>query len=226
MSIVIGCLLRHYKIGKFPSSIIDFLDDLKKYLIDHPYSEDFNESNIKSIEKTIEFIQEDPVLQRTLWMSLDIPRWLGLWSEGKKICIDLSGCDLHYQKILFPLLFQVVKNSIPIKNSDTPIGVVVLEDADDLLQKVPFDYYSKNFKLNRDYYYQFEEEAYFLAKEQLIKVFGDKDYLMNVQLESVFNRLVFDELIYRNISFITTCRDPLELHYPYKTQFQIKINLD
>ena len=159
-------------------------------------------------------------------MSLDIPRWLGLWSEGKKICIDLSGCDLHYQKILFPLLFQVVKNSIPIKNSDTPIGVVVLEDADDLLQKVPFDYYSKNFKLNRDYYYQFEEEAYFLAKEQLIKVFGDKDYLMNVQLESVFNRLVFDELIYRNISFITTCRDPLELHYPYKTQFQIKINLD
>jgi len=49
---------------------------------------------------------------------------------------------------------------------------------------------------------------------------------MNVQLESVFDRLVFDELNYRNISFIGTCRDPLELHYPYRTQFQIKLDLD
>ncbi|MFW9970052.1 MAG: hypothetical protein ACFFDF_07605 [Candidatus Odinarchaeota archaeon] len=226
ISIVISCLLIQYKNGKFPSSIIDFLEDLINYLKEHPYHEEFNNSNIRSIEEAINFIQKNPVLESTLGLSFDIPQWLALWYEGRKICIDLSDCDLRYQRILVPLLLQAVKNCVPIKDSDTPVGIVVLEDCDDFLQKVPFEVYKNNFKINREYYHQIEEMAYFLTKEQLIEVFGDKDYLLNVQLESVFHRLIFDELIYRNISFIATCINTSNLHYQYRTQFQIRLNLD
>ena len=226
MSIVIGCLLLHYKIGKFPSSVIDFLEDLKNYLIKNPYSEDFTESNVRSIEKAINFIQEDPILERTLWMSLDLPKWLRLWSEGKKVCIDLSECSLHYQRILVPLLLQAVKNHTHIKNSNIPIGIVVLEGADNLLKKPPHDEHRKNYAMNRDYYQKIEEENYFLTKEQIEEVFGDNDYLFNVQLENVFNDLIFDELNDRNISLITVCGDSSKIYDHFRDHSQIKINLD
>lgn len=32
MMIVIGCVLQHYKAGEFPSSIVDFLKEVKDYL--------------------------------------------------------------------------------------------------------------------------------------------------------------------------------------------------
>ncbi|MBA7520586.1 hypothetical protein ES705_12682 [subsurface metagenome] len=82
-----------YKLGRFPNSLVDFLEDVKKCLIEHPYDKDFTESNIRSIEKAIEFVQEDSLLERTLWIPSNLPEWLKLWSEGKEVCIDLSSCD-------------------------------------------------------------------------------------------------------------------------------------
>jgi hypothetical protein len=226
MKIVIGCLLRQYKNGKLPSSILDFLGDLKNYLVDHPYSEKFNKSNIESIEIMLKLFEEKEILERTLWKSFKTPEWLKLWSEGKKICIDLSRCDLRYQRILVPLLLQIVKNSTPILNSDTPVGIVALEDASELFKDIPVEEYKNNFNLNKEYYKKIENESYFLTREQLIEVYGDKDYLINTQLEYVFKRLVFTELFYRDIAIIATCRDPAELYLSYKKQFKIKLDLD
>jgi len=226
MKVVIGCLLRSYKQGKFPSSIIDFMEDLKDYLVKHPYSEEFTKSNVRSIERVISTIQEEAVLERTLGISLDLPEWLRLWSEGKKICVDLSECDIQHQKILLPLLLQIVKNYTPMKNSDTPLGFIAIEDADHLLKKLPLDIYYENFKENRDYYRRMEERAYFLTKEQLEEVFGDPEYLTNVQLEGVFKNLVFDQFYYRNLSLIATCSNPWEIHEPYRRRFRFIINLE
>jgi len=226
MKIIIGIVLMNYKIGRFPSSVIDFLTDVKDYIIKNPYDEEFNESNVRNIEKAIDFMQENPILERTLWMHLDTPWWLGLWSEGKKVCIDLSECDLPHQKILVPLLFQAVKEHMAIKNYDIPAGIVVLEDADDLLNKPPYEDYKRNYNINREYYQECEQESYFLTKEQLIEVYGDKDYLYNVQLEDVFTNLVFDELNDRAISFITTCQDPSSIYDHFRNYSQIRITLD
>ncbi len=226
MTIVMGCLLHHYKTGEFPSSLVDLLEDLKTNLIEHPYSDNFTESNIRSIEKAIHLFENDPVLERTLEILLEVPEWLKLWSEGKAICIDLSGCDLFYQKVLVTFLLQTIKNLIPIRNSDVFRGIIVLEDADKILKKPPHEDYRKNFIMNRDYFRRIEEENYFLTKEQLEGVYGDKEYLFNIQLERMFEDLICDEFRYRNISLITVCEDLSEIYYYYKDSSQIKINLD
>ncbi len=224
--IIIGIVLMHYKICRFPSSLVDLLTDVKEYLIKNPYDEEFNESNVKSIEKAIDFIQEDPILERTLWMHLDTPRWLSLWSEGKKVCIDLSECDIRYQKVLVPLLLQAVKEHMPINNCNIPSGIVVLQDADDLLNKPPYEDYKRQYSINRDYYQECEQESYFLTKEQLEKVYGDKSYLYNVQLEEVFSNLIFDKLNDREVSFITTRRDPSRIYDDFRNYSQLRIKLD
>lgn len=129
MRIVIGCVLLNYKVGEFPSSFVDFLEDVKVYLISNPYSEDFTQSNIKSVEKAIELLRDDPILERTLWISLQLPEWLKLWNEGKTVCIDLPQCDLYYQRLLVALILQIVKNYVPHNNSDLPVGVIAIEDV-------------------------------------------------------------------------------------------------
>ncbi|MFW9970592.1 MAG: hypothetical protein ACFFDF_10350 [Candidatus Odinarchaeota archaeon] len=60
----------------------------------------------------------------------------------------------------------------------------------------------------------------------MIEVFGDKDYLINTQLEYLFKRLVFTELFFRDIAIIATYQDPSKLYLQYKKQFKIKLNSD
>jgi hypothetical protein len=225
MKAVIGCVIRSYRNGRFPSSIVDFLEDLKNYLIGHPYGKDFDKSNTKSIEKTISYLGEDPILERILWRALCEPEWLRLWGEGKVICIDLSLCSGYYQKILVALLFRAIQNYIPMNNSMNPIGIVALDSGDIIFKRVPYKEYTEAYSKNREYYNQIRGENYFLTKEQIEDAFGDKKYLLNTQLEKVYSNLIRDELRYRNISLITTCHDPSAL-YPEIVSFsQTKINL-
>ncbi|MBA7672181.1 hypothetical protein ES703_80355 [subsurface metagenome] len=200
MKIVIGNLVRRMKLSEFPSSIVDFLDDLRYYLIKHPYSGEFTESNARSIENLISFFQNDPILENTLWISLDLPEWLKQWEKGKRVCIDLSECELYHQKILVTLILQAVKNLTPVTNSDIPVGVVVLEDVDDVFEKVPHEAYIQRYSVNSDYWSDISTKNYFLTKEQLEEAYGDKNYLMNVQLERVYEDSILDESHYRDIS--------------------------
>jgi len=225
MRVVISILTRHYKRGRLPGSMVDFLEDLKKYLIKNPYSEEFNESNLRSFDKAIEIFEEDPILERTVSIPLKLPEWLSLWSNGGKICIDLSKCDLYYQKLLVTIILQAIKNYIDMNNSSNPIGIVVIEDADNVLKKPPHDEYKRNYEINRDYCRKIEEENYFLTKEQIEEVFGDNN-LMNVQLEEVNYHLICDEFRYRNIALITVCQDPTNIYDFISSHSQIKINVE
>lgn len=226
MKAVIGCVIRSYKNGRFPSSVVDFLEDVKNYLAGHPYGKVFDKSNTKSIEKTISYLGEDPILERILWRALGEPEWLRLWGEGKVICIDLSLCSGYYQKILVALLFQAIQNYIPMNNSTNPIGIVALDPVDNIFKKVPYEEYTEVYSKNREYYDQIREVNYFLTKEQIEDAFGDKKYLLNTQLEKIFNDLVHDELRYRNISLITTCHEPSNVYPTLVSLSQTKIKLE
>ncbi len=123
MKFVIANLSRHYKSGGLPSSIVDFLEDLKEYLIKNHYSEDFTKSNVASIEKTIEIFEEDPVLESTVSIPLEvIPEWLSLWGKGEKVCIDLTNCSIYHQKLLVTLITQAINIYIDINDSHIPTG--------------------------------------------------------------------------------------------------------
>ena len=225
MKWVMRIVIKHYKLGRFPSSLIDFLDDLKNCLIEHPYDKEFTESNIWSIEKARELIQEDSLLERILWIPSDLPEWLKLWSEGKKVCIDLSSCDPQIQKLLVVLLFQILKNFVPTIESNIPSGIVVLEDADHILEEPPYDYYKETYNSNRDYYGWKREKNYFLTKEQIEEAFGDTNYLFNIQFESIFHDLIVNEFRYRNISLITVCVDTLKIYKFLNSSSKIKVLL-
>ena len=226
MKWIMRIVIKHYKLGRFPSSLVDFLEDVKKCLIDHPYDKEFTESNIRCIEKAIEFVQEGPALERTLWIPSDLPEWIKLWSEGKKLCIDLSSCDSHYQKILVALLFQILRNFTPSREADMPTGIVAVEDADDVLEEPPHDYYRDIYNTNREYYNWYKERNYFQTKEQIEEAFGDPNYLFNVQLESFLRSLIIDEFRYRTISLITTCEDESKIYEFLDSVFSIELSLE
>ncbi|KKM86114.1 hypothetical protein LCGC14_1282280 [marine sediment metagenome] len=227
MSFVIDNLTRHYKRGSLPSSIVDFLEDLKRYLIKHPFHEEFTEGNVKSFVKTIKIFQADPVLESTLSIPLKgIPEWLNLWKKGKKICIDLTKCDTFQQRLLVTLITQAILKHVDHNNSDIPTGVVVIEDVDDIRERLPYEEYKKNYESNREYYRAIREESYVLTPEQIAEVYGDDNYLMNVQLEQIHRKLIGNEFRYRNISQITVCKD-FEKIYEYVNYYsQIKLQVD
>ncbi|KKM96062.1 hypothetical protein LCGC14_1181900 [marine sediment metagenome] len=222
MSLVIGSLIQQYKSGLLPSSIIDFLEDLKGYLIEHPYHEEFTESNAKSFEKTIEVFHEDPVLESTVSIPLKgIPEWLTLWQKGKKICLDLTMCDTFQQKLLVTLITQTLLKHVDQIYSDIPYGIVVIEDIEKIMEKLPHDEYKKNYESNKE----IEKEYFVLTPEQIAKVYGDDNYLMNIQLERLYQHLIGNEFRCRNISQITVCKD-FEKIYEYVDYYsQIKLQV-
>ena len=225
MRIITSILCRNYRKGRLPSSIVDFLEDLERCLRNHPYDEEFNESNIKSFEKAVEIFQEDPILERTLSIPLELPEWLNFWSRGGKICMDLSKCSIEQQKLLVMMIVQAIHNYVDHNNSSDPTGIVVIEDADTVLEKPPNEEYRKNYEKNKDYSKRIEEENYFLTKEQIEEVFEDNNYLRNVQLEHVYYDLIGDEYRYRNISLITVCEDPAKIYDFVSSRSQIKLQM-
>ena len=227
MSFVIDNLTRCYKGGALPSSIIDFLEALKRHLIKHPYHEEFTKGNIKSFEKAIDIFQEDPILEDTISIPLKgIPEWLSLWKEGKKICIDLSKCDTFQQRLLVTLITQAILKHVDQYNSEIPTGIVVMEDVDDIMEKLPYDDYKRIFMSNKEYYKAIIEESYVLTPEQFAEVYGDDNYLMNVQLEETFRHLIGNEFRYRSISQITVCKDISNIYKDIDSYSQIKIRID
>ncbi len=226
MRVVIGCVLLSYKAGEFPSSLVDFLDDVKLYLINNPYSEDFTQSHIKSVENAIKLLREDTMLEQALWIPLQLPEWLKLWNEGKTVCIDLSQCDLYYQRLLVAYILQAVKNYVPYNNSDLPVGVVAIEDVDEIFQRPPYEEYRAYYGLNREYWDELAEQNYFLTKEEIEEAYGDKSYLSQVQYERIISRIILDEFRYRNIGLINVCKDLSKVYMDLPIQSQLKIQLD
>jgi len=57
-------------------------------------------------------------------------------------------------------------------------------------------------------------------------VYGDNDYLMNVQLEQVLYDLIQSEFRFRNISLIIVCEDPSKIYNCVSSHSQIKLQVD
>ncbi|KKN01528.1 hypothetical protein LCGC14_1126810 [marine sediment metagenome] len=226
MWFVMAALILKYKNGRLPSSIIDFLEDVRRFLIKNPYHEEFNNSNVKVFEKAIRIFQDDSVLENTLSLPLrGIPEWLNLYSKGKKVCIDLTNCSIFQQKLLVTLITQAINNYIEHNNSDIPTGIVVIEDVDDIMENPPHDEYKKSYQSNREYCRVIREESYVLTPKQIAKVYGDENYLMNVQLEQIFFDLIRREFRYRNISLITVCEDPSKIYNDFSYLSRIKLQV-
>jgi hypothetical protein len=83
----------------------------------------------------------------------------------------------------------------------------MIEDADEIFEEPPHEYYKDTYNSHREYYNWQREKNFLLTKEQIEKAFGDPNYLFNIQFESIIRNIISDEFRYRNISLITTCED-------------------
>ena len=222
---ITSILCRQYRRGRAPSSIMDFFEDLRRCILEHPFDEEFNESNIKSLEKAAGIFQEDSILEETVSITLESPEWLRLWNFGGKVCIDLSECDIIQQKILVATIIQTVYNQVEMNNSSIPTGIVVIDEADDVWKRPPNEVYRENYERNKEYGRRIQEENYLLTKEQIEEIFEDPNYLMNSQLEQVYKDLYCDEYRYRNIALITVCEDPARIYDFVNYHSQIKLQI-
>lgn len=227
MKYVIWILFLKYRKSRFPSSIMDFLADLKAFMVENPYNEEFNNSCIRSIEEAIRLFENDPILERILWIPLsDNIQWFERWNRGEKICIDLTQCSTHYQKTLVSLIQQAITNLLPESNSSFPSGIVVLDGSDSLLKTPPHEFYKRRFSANKAYISELKKESYFLTKEQIEEIAGDTDYLTTYQIEENFIHALRGKFRYNNVSLITVCQDPSRIYPLLLSMSQIKINLD
>ncbi|HEC40703.1 hypothetical protein LCGC14_0578880 [marine sediment metagenome] len=224
---VIANLTLPYVNLSLPSSIIDFLESLKRYLISLPYYEVFIDIKVESFERAIEIFQEDPVLESTVMLPLKGGlEWLDLWSKGKKICVDLTKCGIYQQKLLVTLITQSILNYIDHNNSDSPIGIVVIEDADNIMEKPPYEEYRKKHESNMEYIRNIKEESSVLTREKIEEVYEDENYLMNVQLEEIYRRLIGSEFRDRNISLITVFENLSNIYNCVRNFTQIQLQVD
>ena len=225
MKIVLQIICRHYRSRGLPGSIVDFLEDMKKFLIENPYSKEFTESNVRSIEKAIEIFEEDPILERIVSIPLAVPEWLQSWCNGNKICIDLSECSIEDQKLLVTFITQAINQYVEMNNTSDPKGIVVIDDIDKVMEKPPHEKYRENFRNNKEYYRRIEQECYCLTREQIEEIFGDKNYLRNVQLEEVYYDLVHFGFRLRNISLISVCEYPSRVYDCINSHSQIMLDI-
>ena len=145
---------------------------------------------------------------------------LGLEKEHIKVGISAKTrafLDWHDKAIL---------KHVDQNNSEIPTGIVVMEDVDDIMEKLPYDDYKRIFMSNKEYYKAIIEESYVLTPEQFAEVYGDDNYLMNVQLEETFRHLIGNEFRYRSISQITVCKDISNIYKDIDSYSQIKIRID
>ncbi len=223
----ITIVLDMYRHNVFPNSLIYLLDDVISYLKTKPYSEEFQNSLLRSLEKAIELLSKNPKLEETLRLIPLLPSWFVMWASRKKICLDLSTCDLRTQRILTSVIFQTIKNLVPHTNSDVIQGMVMIDDANQLFKRIPSEKYDYRYLLMKEQIKKEKAESYLLTKERWEEIYGDKEYFTRVKLARFFEDMIYNEFRIKHVSLVTATNSPLQLldAIPFMSQLKILFRL-
>lgn len=119
---------------------LDFFD-----IKEHRYHEKF-QTNIKSeIRNTVLERIADPILEKTLELTDEIPKWFEELKQGKNIYIDLSvpACDIWKKRLISNALFQMIKALTPDLEAEKLNILIVIDEPDIILAKAlstsPYD---------------------------------------------------------------------------------------
>lgn len=227
LSYTVGIMYRKYKEkDPFPTTMSGFLGSMKRYIQERGGEQEFTESLLRNIEEGILLFESDEVLEHAFKTTSSLPDWVSLWQNKKKIWLDLSQCEARNQQMLVAGIFYIllkVTNYPSIGNYHHLNGVVMINDTLNVFKPVPWKRYAARYNERREYWEELVENCYFLTKEQWVNAYGDKKFFIKSQLGTYYDKLISDELRYRNISLFTGIHDLKAIHKRIPQQSQVRI---
>jgi len=170
--------------------------------------------------------ESDEVLEHTFQITRSLPEWASLWQNKENIWLDLSQCEVRVQQMIVAGIFHLllkITNYPPVDNSWHLKGVVMVNEASNVFKPVPWKRYKARYNERRDHWDGLREYQYFLTKEEWMDAYGDKECLIKSQLGAYYDRIISDELRYRNISLFTGTHDLKAIHEYIPPQSQVQI---
>jgi len=201
---------------EFPTSIIGFLELMYAYLEDKPYDNEFTKSLLNNIKEAIKLCERDNSLEQTFRVNTSLPDWVALWKKKQKVWIDLSGCKPLIQKMLIPVIFlnllRFTDHYGPTKNYWHLNGVVIVNEAEKVFARVPWERYKARYNQRRRHWELLKYQNLFLTKEQMVEAYVEPSILFKSQLETYYHEILADEFRFRNITLFSGTRDEKIIH--------------
>lgn len=117
---------------------LDYLDNPKQ-----GYHEKFHTNITSEISNKVLERLSNPIIEKTLCLTSEIPRWFTEWRNGKNFYFDLTECSIWTQRILTNALFQMIKTLTASLESNQLNNLIVIDEPDPILAKTisnnPYD---------------------------------------------------------------------------------------
>ena len=175
------------QLGELYGGLIEWFDT-------HPYHDKFQKDITQLIKDRVYRVLGDPILQKTVQLTPELPFWYDAWKEGKKVFLDMSTCNIDAKRLIMNNIFQMVKALAPrVSDTNRLLNLIVIDEAHQILERGKFS----------KYYY-------------------DLDAIAREQLEQVFKNLL-NEFRSRGLAFIIADQTPHILFDDVATSPSLKI---
>ena len=117
---------------------LDYLDNPKQ-----GYHEKFHTNITSEISNKVLERLSSPIIEKTLCLTSETPRWFTEWRNGKNFYFDLTECSIWTQRILTNALFQMIITLTSSLESNKLNNLIVIDEPDAILAKAlsnnPYD---------------------------------------------------------------------------------------
>lgn len=187
-------VMQNYGVDNMPIQLGKLYGGLLDYFEENPYHDKFQKDITQLIKDRVYRVLGDPILQKTVQLTSELPFWYKAWKEGKKVFLDMSMCSIDAKRLIMNNIFQMLKALAP-RVSDTILlqNLIIIDEAHQILEKAKFS----------QYYYDLDA----IARDQLEKVF----------------KLLLDEFRSRGLAFIIADQTPHKLFDDVATSPSLKI---
>jgi hypothetical protein len=146
------------KFGKPPRSLKHLFDNLLSYFKAHPYHIRFQTNILRALKNRVMALLSNPLMDKALKNTGDIPLWFIDWRKGKKIYLDMSMCTLYEKRLLTNAIFQMIRALTPDVELGKLQNIIVIDEAHQILEK----------PITHNY-----DDDDFISRDQLEKIFND-----------------------------------------------------
>jgi len=175
----------HYNQG-LPTSLKILFNNLSEYFKKREYHEKFQQNILRALNNRITSLLDDPILEKTIQLTPDIPEWYQDWLNGKNVFLDLSMCNVYVKRLLANAIFQMTRALIPDIEIGTLQHIILLDEAHQILEKI----LSNN-----------PDDDDYISKEQLEKIFTN---LLRVFRSKGLAFIISDQIPHRLFESATT----------------------
>jgi len=175
------------QLGELYGSLLDWFDK-------HPYHDKYQKDITQLIKDRVRRVLGDPILQKTVQLTPELPDWYNAIRQGKKVFLDMSMCSIDAKRLIMNNIFQMMKALAPRVSDTIRLQyLIIIDEAHQILERAKFS----------PHYYDLDA----IARDQLEKVF----------------KLLLNEFRSRGLAFIIADQEPHKLFDDGATSPALKI---